>query len=299
MQKNLNLDELCRLFQEKGIVLDEDKIKYAKQKIKAIGYYKLKALAIPYEKVVYTNLTFDQLVNRFYQDKNLRIAIFHAIESIEVFLNRIVSTILGSDKLGPFGYLKFSNWCDIDSFNKDKILHKQEDFQKTLLKKVNRSNLPDFKKKKNKNKDGFPTIWLMTDCLTLGDTIRLIKIMSKDNFIKIEKEFNLAKNDKLNKSLKSWLYCLNFIRNQCAHNESLVDIYLKTAPKQVYAYKDYYNDEKTIASVIFIIKYLISKIEPDYNFEGIYNPLKSIINNDKQNAQMLGFENVEAIEKIL
>lgn len=299
MRKNLNLDELCQLFQEKGIVLDENKIEYAKQKIKAIGYYKLKALAIPYEKVVYKNLTFDQLVNRFYQDKNLRIAIFHAIESIEVFLNRVVSTVLGSDKLGPFGYLKFSNWCDIDGFDKEKILHEQKDFQKDLLKKMNRSNLPDFKKSKNKNKDGFPTIWLMTDCLSLGDTMRLIKIMSKDNFIKIEREFNLEKSEKVNKNLKSWLYCLNFIRNQCAHNESLVDIYLKTGPKQVYAYKDYYNDEKTIASVIFIIKYLISKIEPDYNFKGIYDPLKSIINNDKQNAQMLGFENVEAIEKVL
>lgn len=54
----------------------------------------------------YSNITFDDIVKRYYQDKNLRINLLHAIEKIEVSIKRNVSYILGS-RYGAFGYLDF------------------------------------------------------------------------------------------------------------------------------------------------------------------------------------------------
>ena len=47
-------------------------------------------------------------MKRYYQDKNLRIHLLHAIEKIEVALKTWVAFILG-EQYGAFGYLNFQN----------------------------------------------------------------------------------------------------------------------------------------------------------------------------------------------
>lgn len=88
------------------------------------------------------------------------------------------------------------------------------------------SHSPEIKDKKNIDINGMPSIWLMTDVLMFGDIVQLLSLMSVNNLNKIAKYYN-CNNDEL----ISWLKCLNFIRNICAHNSNVLDIKINTPPK--------------------------------------------------------------------
>ncbi|WP_416337962.1 Abi family protein [Lactobacillus gasseri] len=73
------------------------------QKIKELGFYKIKEFANVYlfkskcSTPKYNKAYFADILTRYYQDKNLRMHIFHASESIEVFLNNQISDLLGKN----------------------------------------------------------------------------------------------------------------------------------------------------------------------------------------------------------
>lgn len=87
------LDELIDVFETRGLVFT-DKAK-AKNKLKFINYYKLKELAYPFSKIEdgeiqYDSLAFEQLIERYYADKNLRFPLLQCIEKIEIaFKNEV------------------------------------------------------------------------------------------------------------------------------------------------------------------------------------------------------------------
>lgn len=305
--KHLSSEEQRRLFEERGICFPADSHKKDAAKIQEIGYYKLKEFSYAFSKnmhenpIKYSNCEFKDLLNRYYKDKNLRIHVIHAIEDIEVFLNNAVGTLLG-EKYGPFGYLSFNNWCDRRNL-KGYILDKQEDFKENLKKKINRSNIIDLKLDRNQNKDGFPSIWIMTDCLTFGDTIYLVRQMSASNQRAIAKKFSCS-----SKELLSWLKCMNFIRNICVHNSDLIDIQLTTKPlipesfgKYLYSIEIKQTDNiniqysNRIALPLIILKRLMLSVNPLYNFKFIYNSINDLIKSSDNNANLFGFSDSKAL----
>lgn len=122
----------------------------------------------------YSNITFEDIVKRYYQNKNLRINLLHAIEKIEVSIKRNISFILGS-RYGAYGYLEFDKWANKKDYKKFELEQKQFYFKKDLLKTVKKSSLSDLGDKRNLNTEGFPTIWIATEILMFGELIHLIK----------------------------------------------------------------------------------------------------------------------------
>lgn len=85
--KSLKLEDQLDLFEKRGMILTDKKKNL--EKLKHISYYRLKDFAAPYGHITmygevpvlkYCDITFDDVVNRYYRDKNLRINLFHAIE---------------------------------------------------------------------------------------------------------------------------------------------------------------------------------------------------------------------------
>ena len=297
----LTVSEQRRLFEQRGINFSDNKHSIAddEQKIKEIGFYKLKQFAQIYafkspdsHPKYGMEPAFSDLLTRYYQDKNLRMLIFHATESIEVFLNNQISDLLGK-KYGPFGYLDFNKWVN-RKYSRFNIEKKQYSFKKQLISKMKRSSLSDIKNPDNLEKDGFPTVWVMTDCLTFGDTVHLIEMMSLNNQRIIAQEFNCNV-----KELISWLKCLNFIRNICAHNNDFIDIEIKTKPVAPKKYKSFLFKKgnrytNRVAIAILIIKQMMAVINPTYSFKKINHSLKKLCSND-QEAQQLGFKDKNSI----
>ena len=109
-----------------------------------------------------------------------------------------------------------------------------------------------------------------------------------------------------NSELKSWMSCLNFVRNMCAHNSNVIDIRFKTTPvlkeewkQYLYVYPNRNEYTNRIATAIYIVLHFINKINPVYRFDAITKSLGSIVKRDDTMAQTLGFKNAEQFKKSL
>lgn len=307
------MDKPCQLGYEQqlerlsqlGVKCKPDKKEKDVETLKSIGYYNLKVFAMPFntscdkEHLHFDNLTFEQLLTRYYQDKNLRINILHAIECIEVYLKDCFSYILG-DSYGAYGYLNFYSWCDHNKFKNKRFYIEEEQyrFKKILLSSVKKSNNYDLKQRSNL-REGFPIVWLMVNVLTLGEIIRIIKLASKKNKTKLSRYFNTDYD-----TLESWLNCLVLVRNICSHNFNLIDIKLKTRPKVPDEFKNelFQVNENVftdrIGIIIFIIVSMMKNINSRYDFGSIRNSLKSIIRGDNNLAKELGFADKHSLYKL-
>lgn len=97
--KPLSFEEQVDLFASRGVKIKNKAL--AIKSIEDIGYYKLKAFSLPLSRVdvnkerLYNNIEFQDILNRFYSDKDLRISLLHCIEDIEVSIKTKIAYILG------------------------------------------------------------------------------------------------------------------------------------------------------------------------------------------------------------
>lgn len=292
------------LFESRGMIISDPE--KALKKIESIGYYKIKGFAYAlvkaenctedYKNVSFEGVKFDEVILRYYQDKNLRSYLLHAIEKIEVAVKVRIAYTLG-EHYGAYGYKNFSNWTNRSKFSQIKRREEEAKFTSELKGKIKRSSLSDLNRD-DWNSDGLPSIWLAVDVLTFGDIVYLLNLMSNKNLSEISKGFNLDKDTFL-----SWMYCLKFIRNLCAHNSNIIDIKLRTFPKKIDEWDNYLYKNSSgkmtnrIAIVIMIINYFISQINPQYRFQSIYQSIDKMINHTDTKATTMGFINYNAFQR--
>lgn len=139
--KNLTFQEQIELLKSRGIIVKN--VEKSSKKIENISYYKLKEYATPFIYAYidgspkYKGLEFDELLERYYQDKNLRIHLFHVIEKIEVSLKTRIAYNLGN--MNAYGYLETDKWInktDRNAYRKYKkdfeyIFEKHSKFEKS------------------------------------------------------------------------------------------------------------------------------------------------------------------------
>lgn len=298
MPQPLTWNEQLELLKERGMFVKADDV----QKLEHISYYRLKEFARPLATtrkengqtiICYNGVSFSQVLTRYYQDKNLRINLLHAIEKIEVSLKTKVSYILGKH-YGAFGYLNFSNWVNRNRYNRFEIEKKQYYFKRDLLDIISKSKNPELHRQDNLSKDGFPSVWLGIDLLMFGNLVSLIELMNS----RILRELAALYDFKV-KELLSWIKCLNFIRNLCAHNSNILDVKLKTAPVKRESWNEFLyiirkgdseRPTNRFAIVLLIVIEFVRKINDSYRWNNIRSNLYVIRNSSDKNVQLLGFK---------
>ncbi len=298
MPQPLTWDEQLELLKKRGMTVKTDDVK----KLEHISYYRLKEFARPLARtrkengqtiICYNGISFSQVLTRYYQDKNLRINLLHAIEKIEVSLKTKVSYILGK-YYGAFGYLNFSNWVNRNRFNRFETEKKQYYFKKNLLDIISKSKNPELRQRDNLSKDGFPSVWLGIDLLMFGNLVSIIKLMNS----RILRELAALYDFKV-EELLSWIKCLNFIRNLCAHNSNILDIKLQTVPVTRESWNEFLyfihkRDSKRptnrLAIVLLIVIEFVRKINDSYRWNNIRDNLRAIRSSNEKNVQLLGFK---------
>ena len=305
----LSFDEQMSLLEERGMITKPKDV----EKLKVIGYYRIKQFAAPLatKKVVeqktvydYSGVLFSDVLKRYYQDKNLRIHLLHAIEKIEVAMKTWVAYILG-DQYGAFGYLDFSQWCDRNKYSKFEIEKRQFFFKRDLLRSTSRSCTEDIKLRTNKEKDNLPSVWLAVEVLTFGELVRLVEIMSTKNKRRLAQMFRCTTIE-----LVSWLKCINFVRNTCAHNSNVIDLQLETKPicrdrwhDLLYTVQSNKSHDKNpsnkLAIVLIITKTLVTPINERYGWKNINRNVARLVDNNDKNAHLLGFANSGAAYEVL
>lgn len=318
MEQHLSYKEQLLLFKYRGMMgIDEDSEQQINT-IKIIGYYKLKQYSYVFwnkEIKRYENISFNSLVKRYYRDQSLKHEIFQAIGDIETALNNEISYILGKDD--PYLYLNFDKWCQIrgrnkyipkyrrQSVNKYEIKNEELSFLSQLQHQVKKSNYLDIQNfEKENDSKVFPTVWLMVNTLSFGQSIYLLKLMSPDRRKRISENFFHLKVTKLISDLE----LLNLIRNICCHNGDLVDISLKTMPKIPKKYRKYLNMDgdnypHRLSVVITVLLDSMYAINPKYKFDYLVKRLEKICksagkNNQNRLAQSMGFKDLNAIKEM-
>lgn len=255
---------------------NEDDKEKAENTLAIIPYYKLKQFARPFAKksesggIDYQNTKFQVVVSRYYQDKNLRLMLLHAIEDIEVAIKTKLAYVLGKPGLGSYGYLSFNLWCDKSEYCKYYLDYKKRDFKRRLKLSMRDSDNPELNEKLKRDNSKYPPVWLMIDLLTFGQVVDLLKLMSKNKLKEIADDFDSTPD-----ILISWLQCVNLIRNTCAHNSNIIDIKLTTTPylrnewkTLLYEYKEGTHTNR-IATPLFVILDMVGHINSKYKFEDI------------------------------
>lgn len=287
---------------------------YQKQinSLASIGYYTIKNYMYPFMNQIdgqYHNIRFDDVIARYYRDKHLKQALLQAIEDIEVALNTRISNYLG-EHYGAFGYKDFSSWCQRNEVNpfignhgtrmtKFELTKAQLKFLSDLQYKVKKSSLKDVQDYENDpSSKWFPSVWLMMNLLTLGDSIHLYKLMAKSGRRAISDQFGCTTEE-----LVRWLECVNLIRNICCHNGNLIDFRLKTHPVVPIEFRGslYQSTDgngvvytNRIALPVFVVVKLINSINPRYKFKPLRAALHSLIDSDNA-AKRCGFASYSSI----
>jgi len=286
--------------QSRGMTFDN--WEFAESMIQQIGYYRIKEAAYPLAKVVnkeliYDGIRFRDVITRYLQDKNLRVYLLHSIEEIEVSIKTKFSNTLGFH--GPFTYLDFSSWCNREEYCKHYLNDQQKNFIYRLKAKMRTSNSRDIRDKRNLNEKNLPTVWLATDILTFGDILHLLELMSNNNLKRIADCYDCTP-----KEFISWIKCLKFVRNICAHNANIIDIKLNTTPTIIEEWRPLlfqFSDGKytdRIAVILCIINRMMLKVNPNYNFNKIYSPVSTIISRDNNIAKTLGFKGHNCLSEL-
>lgn len=189
---------------------------YVLSKLERINYYRLSAYFLPFQypktsknKDMFLEKTkFEDIIQLYYFDCELRKIIFEAIESIEIYF-RTQITYYHSLKYEPFGYLKKENFETSPEFFERVI--------SGLKNETKRSEEIFIKHFKDRYKTNDLPIWGAVEVISFGTLSKMYSILKTE-----EQKEVISKLKGINNNVfKNWLHCLSVIRNICAHHSRI------------------------------------------------------------------------------
>ena len=240
----------------------EDK-NYAESLLNRVSYYRLiKAYSITLKEdgKYIDGTTFENIVDLYLFDMELRHILFSLIEYIEVYLRAVITNYF-SLKYGNFGYKDISNY-------------KKKNFQKSTLKELEREikrnkKSPFIHNFKENYEGGKIPFYVAIEVASFGTLSKLYKNMENEDKKEIAKEFEV---DYI--YLESWIENLSYVRNICAHYGRLYGAKLTKTPK---LYKEYLN-QGISNNTIFASKINIKILAEDDYYDKFHTDLLELIN---------------------
>ncbi|NEN75530.1 Abi family protein [Pelistega sp. NLN82] len=240
--------ELIVEWENRGLNIPDKK--YAEHYLDFISYYRLSAYTIPFQistaktHQFKENTYFDDILNLYIFDRELRLLIMDAIERIEVAVRAQICNVFSLAKdennntFGAFWYLdgkhflhKFPHFRFLAKLEKQ-LLEEKERLERDIN-HISKRNIPEEQKQTliaNTKKENFlrhylsqydeprlPPCWMMIEMLTWGELSHLYANL-QSSVLKKQVAKNLGLNAEI---LESWLKVFNSIRNFCAHHSRL------------------------------------------------------------------------------
>jgi abortive infection bacteriophage resistance protein len=201
--------------------------KEAERCIETIGYYRLSAYFLPFQKpseqgsTFKKGITFENIWQVYSFDKELRLLVSDALETIEVTFRACLTNAM-SHKYGAHWYVQSDRYIGSYFF---------EHFIKivdVICKKKEEAFLKHYFKKYNHPK--YPPSWMIMECLPFGTLGQLLKnirsISDKKEICRIFEKQPVI--------IESWLDSLRYSRNICAHHSRLWNRWFVVAPKHAH-----------------------------------------------------------------
>lgn len=264
--------EQIEMLKNRGLIFN-DEIKAAHY-LSNISYYRLRAYTYPFQDNSNENhpfiakVSFEEIIDLYVFDRQLRLLIFDGIEKIEIALR---TQIIYNFSLahGSFWHLKPNLYKDAMRFAN------QLD---SLQKEVDRSNetfISHYKEKYTNPAE--PPCWMSLEVSSMGLLSKIFQnLQTSDEKKLVARHFGLT-NPAI---LENWMHCFCNLRNICAHhgriwNRRLVPI--KLPYNTLFPFLD--NDKiytNKLYAVLCCIEYVLKILSPHSTFK---NRMKNIMEN--------------------
>jgi abortive infection bacteriophage resistance protein len=258
----LDYPDILAMLKERGLVINNDD--KAIDCLRVISYFRLANYFHPMEAdkvnhIFKSNSHFENAVDLYEFDRELRGLIFSAIQAVEIALrSKMIHHI--SLSYGSFWFTDASLFRNIDIFNgclqhiRQEVERSREDF---IVDHYDRYTEPDL-----------PPVWKTLEVTTFGTLSKLFGNF-KDNAIKkrIAREFNLPQHV----ILESWIKCAVVMRNFLAHhsrvwNRSFPIIPLTSARLHGRWITHHAENPNKLYIHLCYLKYMLDSIKPDNHF---------------------------------
>lgn len=254
----LTVEKQIELLKSRGLIINN--IEFAKSILSNITYYRLSAYMKYFQinDVFKTNTTFEDVINLYNFDKDLKSIIFENIRIIEISLRTKICLHMCSN-YGSHWFYDINNYKSQKDYEKTlEILEnerglKKDTFIKYYYEKYSEPDLPPF--------------WMISEVLSMGD---LSKILNGLNFKDVKQITNSLTPDYFTSPvLTNWIHVLATIRNICAHHSRLWNRQLKikfAIPQRIPQWLENRVGNDNVYAVCFVIA-LLMKHHPYNNFE--------------------------------
>ena len=277
-----NFQEQLDILESRGMVIadHESAIHY----LKHLNYYRLRGYWLPLEADLKSHqfkpgITFQDALNLYIFDRELRLLLIDAIERVEVSLRSQWAYHL-ADQHGAHAHL-------------DAALSKKRYWHE--------SNLASLKKELERSDEVFvghynstyiqpstPPIWAVCEVMSLGQLSRWIKSLKPaDTRAAIARTYQLS-----DKVLESFIEHLAYIRNVCAHHSRLWNRRMtktmelpRTKPSDLYQNFNPEQDRK-LYNTLVMVAFFMDTISPNHHWK---TRLKALISNHAIDAKAMGF----------
>ena len=280
----ISIDEQIILLKKRGMLIhDYDR---AVHYLKHISYYRLRAYWLPFEikcdvpdeHAFKEGTSFEDVVDLYVFDRELRLLIMDAVERIEVSVRASWAYYLATT-YGAHGYLDRNLYAKPTHYDEACSL---------LINEIKRSKDTFIEHYKNKYGDPTePPIWMTAEVISLG---QLSKWIANLKFRKDRKL--IAENFKLDEKVYvSIIHHLAYIRNICAHHGRLWNK-IFTVTMTIPNYPDYLNismnskNLKNIYNTLCIINYLLKITSPNTQWK---NKLYELLGRSNVDLKPMGF----------
>lgn len=246
----LDISKQIDNLEEKGLLF-RDKT-YVAEYLNDISYFRLiKAYDRDFKSKngsYCSNTYFDDILDLYFFDSNLKQLIFPLIEIVEINLRcRIVNYF--SIKYGSFGYEDCANFYN-SKFHSD--------FIDAIEKKKKDSKAPFVKNFINTYDPAKVPFYALVELFDFGMLSMFLNNMKYSDRNEIALTYQLNYGSKKGEFLSSWIRSISYVRNICAHHGRLYDFDLQFQPKLL----DEDSRKKIQNNKIFCILVCIKRLLP-------------------------------------
>lgn len=263
LKKFLNYEQqLEKLKKEKGLIINDEE--YAKEVLKQTSYYSLiggykDIFKNPTTKKYKDNTKFEDIVELYYFDEQLRQLVLRYLIKVENELKSVVSYYF-SEKNGESqqAYLNLTNY----NYNGKKNRKDVERLIKILNDLATKPSDYTYINHAQKKYRNVP-LWVLIKALTFGNVSKMYMVLPQDIQIKISKNYPCINESQM----VSILAVVVKFRNVCAHGErlfsykttdSIPDLPLH-AKLEIHKKGDQYiNGKNDLFAVVIALKYLLN-----------------------------------------
>ncbi len=257
---------------ERGCIINNED--YAKKTLTYINYFRLSNYFEPFEvsKNRYEDgTTFEKIMRVYEFDRKLRSILLAALEEIEIALRASISNYHAL-KYGALGYLNPSNFD---------FRHNHSSFMGKIKHLVESNEEREFVKHYNRKYRGDFPLWVIMELFSFGTLAFFYKDMhNADKKDLAATHYNCSSSD-----LDNWIFCLNELRNYCAHYNRLYANTFPVEPRKPHGMAE--ELEPNVFGYIMVMKQVYHAPE-EWNRQ-VVKPLARMIS---QNSDVIRLEHL-------